>query len=163
VASEAPDSFWIDEEPLRKAIVKGHFGDRKMPLEPLPLIVPLRDLLSGPAGGPTVAESYFFETDPDRVVPAFFRGLEKAKPGLASLIAEPLLAAADDFVIGKRREIAPSPGVFVSGLAGSIAVKAEESEAAAAALLAGLLIAIARLGPKRVRALYRQSVAPDSR
>ncbi len=156
----APDSFWLDEEALRKTILKGYFGDRIAPLEPAPLIAHLRDLLSGPPGGETDPESYYFEIDPDYSVPAFLRGIEREVPGLAAPIAEPLLAAAEELAEGKRKEIAPNLGMFISSLAGSIAVKVNLDEAVAGALLAGFLIAVARLGPRRARGLERKALAP---
>ena len=160
MAKPPPDAFWLDEEPLRKAILKGYFGERTAPLEPEPLIACLRDLLSGPPGGETDPESYYFEIDPDYSVPAFLRGVERRAPGLAALIADPLISAADDLARGGRQELAPNPLVFISSLSGSIAVKAEISEAEAEALLAGFLIAVARLGARRARELYRRSLEP---
>ncbi len=160
MAKPPPDAFWLDEDPLRKTVLKGYFGERTAPLEPEPLIAHLRDLLSGPPGGETDPETYYFEIDPEYSVPAFLRGLEREAPGLSALIADPLLAAAEDLAAGRRKEIAPSLLVFLSSLSGSIAVKAEISEAVAGALLAGYLIALARLGPKRSRELYRASLEP---
>ncbi len=151
------DAFWLDEEPLRKAILKGYFAEKDVPLEPEPLIARLRDFLSGEPGADTVPESYAFEDDPDAAVPAFLRGIEREAPGLAGLVAEPILAAAEDLVEGKRKEIAPNTAVFISSLAGSIAVKTDVGEAVAGALLAGFLLAVERLGPARVRSLVRSS------
>ena len=162
MAKPPKDAFWIDEEPLRKTILKGYFGDRTAPLEPEPLIGHLRDLLSGPPGGDTDPESYYFEIDPEFSVPAFLRGVERVAPGVAALIADPILAAAEDLAKGGRKEIAPNLQVFISSLSGSIAVKADISEAEAGALLAGFLIAVARLGPKRSRELYRLSLEPPA-
>jgi hypothetical protein len=158
MAKEPSDAFYLDEEPLRKAIRKGYFGDRVAPLEPEPLMAHLRDLLSGAAGSEGDPGTYRFEDDPDATIPAFFAGIEAEEPGLAALIAEPLLAAAEEMAAGKRKEIAGNVAVFISGLAGSIAVRAPEvKEATAGALLSGILIAIGRLGPRRVRKLYISS------
>jgi hypothetical protein len=157
MGKEPSDTFYLDEESLRKAVRKGYFGERVAPLEPEPLMAHLRDLLSGPEGSEGDPGTYRFEDDPDATIPAFFRGIEGEAPGIAALIAEPLLAAAEEMAAGKRKEIAGNLAVFISGLAGSIAVRAEVKEATAAALLSGLLIAIGRLGPKRVRKLYVSS------
>ena len=154
-----PDSFWIDEEPLRKSILKGYFGDRVAPLEPEPLLALLRDLLSGPPPADCEPATYRFEDDPETLVPAFLRGIEREEPGLAGLVAEPLLSAAEEMKSGQRSEIAPNVGVFITSIAGSIAVKSEVSEATAAALLGGFLITVARLGPKRTRVLYEAAMA----
>jgi hypothetical protein len=157
MAAPPPDVFWLDEEPLRKAILKGYFAEKDVPLDPEPLIAHLRDLLSGAPGADTVPEVYFFEEDPEETIPAFLRGIDRESPGLANLVAEPLIAAAEDLVSGKRKEIAPNTAVFISSLAGSIAVKADVSEAVAGALLAGFLLAVERLGPRKVRDLVTSS------
>ena len=154
MAKEPTDAFYQDEEPLRKAVRKGYFGERVAPLEPEPLMAHLRDLLSGPAGSEGDPGTYRFEDDPEATIPAFFRAIDGEAPGIAALIAEPLLAAAEEMAAGKRKEIAGNLAVFISGLAGSIAVRAEVKESTAAALLSGLLIALGRLGPRRVRRLY---------
>jgi hypothetical protein len=148
------DAIWMDEAPLRKAVVKGYFGEKMVPMEPEPLIARLRDLLSGPAGGDCVPGTYFFETAPERLLPEFLAGLEAEKPGLAALVAKPILAAAAEVAEGRRGEIAPNLGAFISSLAGPMAVKARIAETTAAALLAGVLIAVSRLGVSRVQKLF---------
>jgi hypothetical protein len=160
---KAKDAFYLDEEPLRKTVLKGYFGERTAPLEPEPLFAHLRQLLSGPPGGETDPATYYFELEPDITVPVFFRSVEVEQPGLAALIAEPLLSAADERAAGRRSEIAPNVTMFISSLAGPIALKAEISESVAAALLAGFLIAVARLGPSRSRSLYQEAMARKPR
>ncbi len=154
---EPTDTFYLDDEPLRKAILKGYFGDRVAPLEPEPLMAHLRDLLSGPPPGECEEEDYYFELDPEFSIPAFFRGLEEERPGLSSLLFEPLFSAVDD---EHRESNVSNWTVLVSSLAGSVAVKAKISEALGGALLGGLLIAIARLGPRKVRRLYEETFKP---
>lgn len=154
MAGPPSDAFYIDEEPLRRIVVKGYFGEKTVPMDPVPLIARLRDLLSGPPGGESELSSYFFETDPEGVVPAFLQGIESQTPGISALVAGPILAAAEELARAERREIAPNLAVFISSLAGPAAVKAGIPEAVAAALLAGFLILAGRLGPKRVRKLY---------
>jgi hypothetical protein len=154
------DAFWIDEDPIRKSILKGYFGERTAPLEPEPLMAQLRDLLSGAPGGETDPSCYYFEIDPDYSVPAFLRGIERIAPGLAALIVDPLLVPAEEVAAGSRTEIASNLGVLVSSLAGSISVKADVNEATAGALLGGFLIVLSRLGPRRTRELVRRSLEP---
>ncbi len=147
------DALFLDEEPLRKAVLKGYFGDRVAPLEPVPLIAQLRELLSGAPGAPTEPTTYRFEVDPEASIPLFLAGIDAECKGLARLIVEPILSAAEEMASGKRKEIAPNLAVFVSSLAGSIAVKAKLSEAEAGALLAGFLLVVSRLGPSRTKSL----------
>ncbi len=145
------DALSLDEEPLRAAVLKGYFGDRVAPLEPVPLLAHLRELLSGPPGGPTEPSTYRFEVDPEAMVPVFLAGIEAERKGLARLIVDPILSAAEQIASGKRGEIAPNLAVFVSSLAGAIAVKAKVNEAEAGALAAGFLLVVSRLGPSRTK------------
>jgi len=160
---KAKDAFSLDEESLRKTILKSYFGERTAPLEPEPLMAHLRQLLSGPPGGETQPATYYFEVEPEVTVPVFFRSVEVERPGLAALIAEPLLAAAEERAAGRRSEVAPNLSMFISALAGPLALKADISESVAAALLAGFLIAVARLGPSGARSLYREAMAGKPR
>jgi hypothetical protein len=163
MAKTPPDAFYLDEEPLRKTVLKGYFGERAAPLDPEPVMAHLRQLLSGPPGGATDPATYYFELDPERTVVAFLQSVEVEHAGLASLIAEPILAKAEELAAAKRTESSPNLGVFISSLAGSLAVKAEVSEPVAAALLAGFLIAAARLGPARARSLHAAAMARPPR
>ena len=153
------DAFYLDEEPLRKTILRAYFGKSAVPLDPEPLIAHLRDLLSGPEGADSEPATYLFEVRPEAIVPAFLRALEGERQGLAAAVAEPLLDAGDRRVKEKKLDEWANAAMLVGSMAGSVAVKHNIDEPTAAALLAGFLLAIARLGPKQARALYRAAVS----
>lgn len=149
-----PDSgFRIDEAPLREWVLKAYHERRQPSGDGHLLQEAIRELLSGPIGGPCERSAYWFEKDPESTVPRFARSLDAVVKDLHRAVFDPLLAADGERAAEGRHEIAPSPGVFVASLAGPIALRSGIDETVVTALVATALIVLARLGRSRVETL----------
>ncbi|MGQ9591259.1 MAG: hypothetical protein ACUVYA_13315 [Planctomycetota bacterium] len=139
--------FPLDERPLRDAVLKAYHESRGRPGAARAILAAIRQFLSGPAGGPSAPDgSYFFETDPAASVAALVEELEGAVPGLARKAIEPVLCAALDAERRGERELAPNPALYAASLGGALAVKAALDETVACALVAAVILGLARLG-----------------
>ncbi|MBN1444189.1 MAG: hypothetical protein JXA90_15870 [Planctomycetes bacterium] len=145
-----PAGFYVDEAPLREWILKAYHEQRKPTGDSFLLIEALRDLLSGPPGGPSVPGSYHFETDPASSVSGFARSLDAVSGGLAGAVYGPILKALRRRGGKGEAEIVENPSLFVASLSGSIALRSSLDETIASALVSAALLTVARQGKDRV-------------
>jgi hypothetical protein len=136
----------VDEEPLRAWVLKAYHEKRQGPAGGRRLLDAIRRFLSGPPGGPSVPDRYYFEDSPAASLQRFAAAMEEAAPGLSQAVFAPLLAAAGR----KGKGIAPNLSVFIASLAGPIALKSGVDETIVCALLAAALLGVARLGTEAV-------------
>jgi hypothetical protein len=147
IAVSGPSTgFIVDEEPLRAAVLKAYHAKRKEAGRSKRALDAVRQLLSGAPGGESILDRYWFEEDPPASIRSFAEDLEKTARGLAQGVFEPLLGAVRKMEEAAKREVAPNVAVYVSSLAGPLALKHEIDEAVAASVLSAALIALSRLG-----------------
>jgi hypothetical protein len=148
--AERSDGIWIDEIPLRETIVKAYHLHRVGGEVDDPILAVVRRFLSGPIGSPCVPGVYWFEDGPAERLQAFVESIEKIQAGFARQVIEPVVHVVAEKESRKEEELAPNPAVFVASLAGPVAVKSRIDESLVGALIATVLIAIARLGLRDV-------------
>jgi hypothetical protein len=140
------NGFVVDEEPLRACVLKAYHEKRKAPGSSKRVIDAIRQFLSGAPGGKTVLRRYWFEEDPPASIASFFEDLEKASAGLTRNAIEPLITAVRQMEEKKSRTLAPHVSVYVSSLAGPVALKAKIDETLACAVVSAAIIGLSRLG-----------------
>jgi len=138
----------VDEEPLRQWVLKAYHEKRFEPGQARDALAAVRQFLSGPPGGDCSPGRYWFEDDPPASVRSFMEDMERVKPGLSRSVLEPLLNACKDRERSGGAEPIPNPSLFISSLAGAVAVKTGIDETPACALLAAAMIGISRLGTR---------------
>jgi len=141
-------AFPVDETPLRDWVLKAYQERRGLTGKPKRALDAVRQFLSGAPGGQTVVDRYWFEEDPPASVASLVEDLEKAEPGLARSAFEPLVAAVKDIEEERSGELAPNLSVYVSSLAGSLAVKTGLDETLACSVISAAIIGLSRLGRK---------------
>ncbi len=159
VAGGPSAGFHVDEEPLRAAVLKAYHSKRKEPGKSKRALDAVRQLLSGAPGGESILDRYWFEEDPPASVRSFVDDLEKTAPGLARAVIDPLLGAVKKMEEAGRREIAPNVAVYVSSLAGPLALKHGLDEAIATGAISAAVVALSRLG----RAPFEEALEGASR
>ncbi len=138
--------FAIDEAPLRQWILKAYSENRKLVGAPKRTLDAIRQLLSGAPGGASLVARYWFEEDPPASAKSFVEDLERAAVGLSRAVLDPLLGAFRQMEARNGRDLAPSLTVFVSSLAGPVALKGGIDELLASAAISAAIIGLARAG-----------------
>ncbi len=139
-------SFPVDEEPLRQWVLKAYHEKRKTQGKPKRALDAIRQFLSGAPGGESVLGRYWFEEDPPASIRSFVVDLEKASPGLARSAFEPVTEAVGKMEEARSREMAPNVSMYVSSLAGPLALKTGIDETIACAVLSAAILGLSRLG-----------------
>ena len=145
---ELRGGFSMDEEPLRQVVLKAYHENKGSQGKPKRALDAMRQFLSGAPGGETVLQRYWFEEDPQASARSFVADLEKAATGLSRSVLDPLIAAAAQMEATKSRELAPNVSVYVSSLAGAVALRAGIDETLACALLSAAILGLSRVGRK---------------
>jgi hypothetical protein len=145
---EIRGGFPIDEEQLRQAVLKAYQDKKGCQGKDKRTLDAIRQFLSGAPGGATVLQRYWFEEDPEASARSFVTDLEKAAPGLSRSVLEPLIAAAARMEKKKSSVLAPNISVYVSSLAGAVALKAGLDETLACAVLSAAILGLSRVGRK---------------
>jgi hypothetical protein len=138
--------FTVDEEPLRQWVLKAYHEKRSGSEAARRALHAVRQLLSGAPGGESVTGRYWFEEDPFASARSFVEDLELASPGLARLTFEPLLEAMSQAASKGSSGIAPNVPVYISSLAGAMAVKSGLDELIANAVLSAAVLGLSRAG-----------------
>lgn len=149
------NGFRVDEGPLRAGVLKAYHENRKAPGPAKRALDAIRQFLSGAPGGKTVLRRYWFEEDPPASIASFFEDLEKAADGLTRSVFEPLLAAVRQMEEKQSPDLAPNLAVYVSSLAGPVALKARIDETLASAIVSAAIIGLAHAG----RAPFEEALA----
>lgn len=149
----SPSRFPLDETPLREHVLRTYHERRDRPEPASQILSAIRQFLSGPPGGETIPDIYWFEEDPDFSIADFLTSLESVGAGLASQTFEPLLEAIEEREKLSAKDFVPNLSVYVSSMAGALAVKARLDETLACGLIAAALIGISRLGTTPFRIL----------
>jgi hypothetical protein len=142
--------FGIEEEPLRQWILKAYHDRRGGGQSDREILDAIRQFLSGPAGGPSVPGQYFFEVKPEKSVWRFVGSLESTVKGLSGMVFAPLLGAMEEKERRRQAAIAPNLSLYVSSIAGPIAVRSKLDETLTCALVAAGLLGLARLGKSEI-------------
>ncbi len=142
----AGNGFAVDEEALREFVLKAYHEARDTSERARLGCDAVRQFLSGPPGGRTVPERYWFEENPEASIESFFDDLERTDPQLPAAVFGPLVQAVEDMEAQSASSLAPNLSVYVASLAGSCAVKAEIDEAIAAAIVCAAILGLSRLG-----------------
>jgi hypothetical protein len=139
-------AFAVDEQPLRDFVLKAYHEGVKSPGPSKRTLDAIRQFLSGAPGGKTVLDRYWFEEDPPASTVSYVEDLDRASPGLARTVVEPLLAAMRHMEEKKSRELAPNLSVYVLSLAGPVALKAKIDETLASAAISAAILGLSRVG-----------------
>lgn len=156
------DRISIDEAPLREWILRAYQDSGETAGEAARILAAVRTFLSGVPGAPTELATYKFEESPTESIREFVLDMEAVHRGLSRKVFSPLLAAAGQQGMFRDAQSPPNLSLYVSSLAGSLAVKSGIDETQACALLASALLAIVRLGNDDVEsaiALAEQGVS----
>ena len=150
----------LDEEPLREWVLKAYHEKALESEEHAQLLDAVRLLLSG-ATSRYSSLSYYFEADPESSLGSFARQINGVSDGLATALLEPIELGADKSgLAGTVTEnqngasgatSAPNLSLYVSSLAGPIAMRRGIDETVVCSLLSTVLLAVSRLGIDRVR------------
>jgi hypothetical protein len=160
-----PRVFSVDEELLREAVLKAYHEERRGDETTRRALAAVRLFLSGAPGART-AEGYWFLEDPPASSRSLVVDMEKTRPVLSRHVLEPILFHCDSVAAQGRKEIADNLAVYLSSLAGAVAVKAELGEALACGLIASVLIGVAFVGTADFHAALKDEkleVEDDSR
>ncbi len=154
----------FDEEPLREWVLKAYHEKALESEEHAQLLDAVRLLLSG-ATSRYSSLSYYFEGDPKTSLASFARQINEVSDNLSTALLEPieLGAAKKDSTDGAKDRhngaagaaAAPNLSLYVSSLAGPIAMRRGIDETVVCSLLSAVLLAVSRLGVKRVREALR--------
>jgi hypothetical protein len=142
----------VHEALLRQTVLRAYHekremgGSNKAAKAAKAALAAVRQFLSGAPGTMVSSERYWFEEDPRASVASFVADLERALPGLARAVLEPVLAQARQGRAEGRRELALNLSLYVSGLAGAVAVKTGLDETLAAGVVAAVILGLSRLG-----------------
>ena len=134
--------FSLDEEPLRANVLKGYQENRKESGRTKRALDAVRQFLSGAPGGESIVDRYWFEEDPPASARSFVEDLERTAPGLAHGVFDPLLGSVRRMEESRKTEIAPNVAMYVSSLAGALALKHGLDEAIAASALSAAVIGL---------------------
>jgi hypothetical protein len=140
------EGFRLDEEPLRASVLKAYHEKRGTSLKAKRTLDAIRQFLSGPPGGEPAGGRYWFEESPAASIRSYIEDLDRAEPGLSGAVLDPLLSAVAQMESAGAAEIAPNVPMYISSLAGAIAVKRRIDETLATAALAAALIGLGRVG-----------------
>lgn len=150
----------LDEEPLREWVLKAYHEKAIESEEHAQLLDAVRLLLSG-ATSRYNSISYYFEGDPESSLGSFARQLNEVSDDLAAALLEPIeLGAGKIDPVNAVQEnqngaagaaSAPNLSLYVSSLAGPIAMRRGIDETVVCSLLSTVLLAVSRLGINRVR------------
>ena len=150
----------LDEEALREWVLKAYHEKALESEEHAQLLDAVRLFLSG-ATSRYSSLSYYFEGDPESSLGSFARQINEVSDGLAASLLEPIelgagkiepVKAANENQNGAASAAAaPNLSLYVSSLAGPIAMRREIDETVVCSLLSTVLLAVSRLGIKRVR------------
>lgn len=154
--NEQTAGFHVDEVPLRDFVLKAYVEARERSKDCRMTVDAIRQFLSGPPGGETIPNRYWFEEDAPGSIQSYREDLERVHPQFAKSVFEPLLVAVEEMEQTKRMEVAPNLTVYVSSLAGACAVRAEIDETVAGAAVAAALLGLARLGRTPFEAELKQ-------
>lgn len=146
MSEPAAGGFPVDEEPLRQAVLKAYHEKRGAPGAAKGVLDAVRQFLSGPPGGDSVPARYWFEEDPPASIASYVVDLERASPQLARNVLDPLLAEVARVDAKSGRGLARNLPVYVSSLAGAVAVKNRIDETVAAAAISAAILGLSRLG-----------------
>ena len=138
----------VDEGTLRGWVLKAYQENRGSDGITKRVLDAIRQFLSGAPGGMQAGTSYWFEEDPPASIASFIEDLERASPGLARRTFEPLLEQVSKNLAAGQENLAENMTVFVSALAGALAVKVDLEEDLACALLSAAILGVHRLGPE---------------
>lgn len=141
-------AFSVDEAPLRDWILKAYQDNRGSTGKLKRALDAVRQFLSGAPGGQSGVARYWFEEDAPASVASFVEDLDRAEPGLARSAFEPLVAAVKDIDESGSGKLAPNLSVYVSSLAGSIAVKTGLDETLACSVISAAILGLSRCGTK---------------
>lgn len=155
----ATEPFPLDEAPLRDWLLRAYHEKHRGPAVGREVLSAIRQFLSGPPGGESVPDVYWFEEDADFAIADFAAALDGVRDGLAAQTFDPVIAAIEERIAAASRELAPNLSVYVSSLAGALAVKSGLDETVSCALVAAVIIAASRLGPQPLR----RAIAPPGR
>jgi len=145
-------AFTIDEAPLRQWVLKAYQENRRLSGTPKRALDAIRQFLSGAPGGESLVSRYWFEEDPPASCRSFVEDLEKTSPGLGRAVFSPLLAAVKSMEARNDSALAPNTSVYVSGLAGPLAIKAGIDETLACAVISAAILGLSRIGRAPVEA-----------
>ena len=150
----------LDEEPLREWVLKAYHEKALESEEHAQLLDAVRLLLSG-ATSRYSSLSYYFEGDPKTSLASFARHINEVSDDLAAALLEPIELGAgktEPGDVAKEKQngaagaaAAPNLSLYVSSLAGPIAMRRGIDETVVCSLLSAVLLAVSRLGIKRVR------------
>ncbi len=139
-------TFVLDEAPLRQWILTAYHENRKLNGAPRRTLAAIRQLLSGAPGGESLVARYWFEEDPRASAKSFVQDLERAAPGLAHSVLDPVLSTFKQMEARESRDLAPNLPVLVSSLAGPVALRSGIDELLASAALSAAFLGISRAG-----------------
>ena len=150
----------LDEEPLREWVLKAYHEKASESEEHAQLLDAVRLLLSG-ATSRYSSISYYFEGDPESSLSSFARQINEVSDDLAAALLEPIELGAGKIdpanAVQKNQNgaagaaSAPNLSLYVSSLAGPIAMRRGIDETVVCSLLSTVLLAVSRLGINRVR------------
>ncbi len=150
----------LDEEPLREWVLKAYHEKALESEEHAQLLDAVRLLLSG-ATSRYNSISYYFEGDPESSLGSFARQINEVSEDLAAALLEPIELGAGksnspNTVTENQNgaagaDSAPNLSLYVSSLAGPIAMRRGIDETVICSLLSTVLLAVSRLGINRVR------------
>lgn len=158
-----PGGFAIDEAPLRQWVLKAYQENRKQTGAPKRALDAVRQFLSGAPGGSSLVARYWLEEDPEASSRSFVEDLERTAPGLAAAVFSPLLTAVKNMEQGHEYSLVPNLSVYVSGLAGPVAIKAAIDESLAGAVIAAAILGLSRVGRGPIEAALGQEGLSDPR
>ena len=150
----------LDEEPLREWVLQAYHEKASESEEHAQLLDAVRLLLSG-ATSRYSSISYYFEGNPESSLGSFARQINEVSDELAAALLEPIELGAgkiDPANAVKENQngaasaaSAPNLSLYVSSLAGPIAMRRGIDETVVCSLLSTVLLAVSRLGINRVR------------
>ena len=153
--------FRLDEEALREWVLKAYHEKAIESEEHARLLDAVRLMLSG-ATSRYSSVSYYFEGDPGSCLSSFARQIDEVSDNLAAALFEPIelgIRNSEDPLNdskgkqsgGASAASAPNLSLYVSSLAGPIAMRRGIDETVICSLLSAILLAVSRLGISRVR------------
>jgi len=148
--------FPINEEPVRQWVLRAYHSHRGQAGPPGLVLAAMRQFLSGAPGSDFASDRYWFEEDPAGSVASFVEDLDRAEPNLAQAVIEPLLSSLRHRREQGEPEIADNLSVYVSNLAGAVAVKASLDETLACGAISAAIIALSRLDAELFEAALRK-------